>query len=254
MKKTLCSIAIVGSLFTTSALAQETGNKGIPSLTRSQGALRGHYPSGAPAPTPPSYCAPCLFYGGDVNPSSPTANAFANENTLLVPDTTTWAAFNIPTGEIWTVDGLFINTVADGYDELDPTKTSWAIAAGLSSGDGGTIVAAGTSTPAGTSFVATGRVLDGLPEYTLKVRIVTTVLISGTYWVNITPQCTDPGNPSCSVAQYFLDDTFGLNRYGPLEPADEGFFNSSFFGFDYAPLCDVSSTGCQALSFGVIGT
>ena len=40
MKKTLCSIAIVGSLFTTSALAQETGNKGIPSLTRSQGALK----------------------------------------------------------------------------------------------------------------------------------------------------------------------------------------------------------------------
>jgi len=44
-----------------------------------------------------------------------------------------------------------------------------------------------------------------------------------------------------------------LNRYGNLEPADISYFNSSFFGFDYANTCEVSSTGCQAFSFGVIG-
>jgi len=79
----------------------------------------------------------------------------------------------------------------------------------------------------------------------LRVRIPATVLSSGTYWVNITPQCTDSGNSSCSVSQYYFDNTFGLNRYGPLEPADEGFFNSGYFGYDYANDCTVSSTGCQ---------
>ena len=156
---------------------------------------------------------------------------------------------------MWTVDGLFINTIADGYDGLDPSTSSWTIASGVSSGDAGTTVASGTSTVAGTSFVPTGRSPFGFTEYTLKVRVTPAVVLNaGTYWVNITPQCTDSGNSSCDIAQYYLDNTFGENRYGPLEPAGEGFFNSSYFGFDYSPLCDVSSTGCQALSFGVIGT
>ena len=255
MKKTICAIALVGSLFTVSALAQNTRTKGVPSLVKSTGTLKGHFPTGAPALTPPSYCAPvCLFYGGDTNPNSPDVNGFANENTLLVPATQVYGAFTVPAGQTWTVYGLFINTIADGYDGIDPTESTWSLSSGISSGNGGTTVASGTSTAAGTSFVPTGRVPFGFTEYTLKVRITPTVLSAGTYWANVTPQCTDSGNSSCSISQFFFDNTFGLNRYGPLEPADEGFFNSSYFGFDYANDCTVSSTGCQALSFGIIGT
>lgn len=253
MKKTLCAIAVVGCLFSMSAFA--ANKKGTSALVHSKGVIRGTFPTGAPALTPPSYCEPvCLFYGGDTNSSSPDDNGFANENTLLVADTTTWGAFTVPAGQTWTVDGLFINTISDGYNGLDPSTSGWTIASGVSSGDGGTIVASGTSTTAGTSFIPTGRFPFGFTEYTLKVRVTATTLSSGTYWVNITPQCTDSGNGDCDIAQYYFDDTFGLNRYGPLEPALQGYFNSSYFGFDYSPLCDVSSTGCQALSFGVIGT
>ena len=254
MKKTLCAIAVVGSLLSVSAFA--ANKKGESALVHSKGAPRGVYPVGLPALTPPSYCAPvCLFYGGDTNPASPVDNGFANENTLLVPDTTVWGAFTVPSGQTWTVDGLFINTIADGYDGLDPSNSSWTIASGLSEGSGGTTVASGTSTTSGTSFTPTGRSPFGFTEYTLKVKVAPSVVLSaGTYWVNITPQCTDSSNGSCDIAQYFFDDTFGLNRYGPLEPAEVGYFNSSYFGFDYANLCEVSSTGCQALSFGVIGT
>jgi hypothetical protein len=256
VKKTLCAIAIAASLFTVSALAQNTRTTGVPSLVKSQGAIKGHYPSGAPALVPPSYCSPsCLFYGGDTNPASPADNGFANENTLLVPATTVWAAFNVPTGQTWTVDGLFINTIADGYNGLDPSTSSWTIASGVSEGNAGTVISSGTSTAAGTSFTVTGRFPFGFTEYTLKVKTVpATVLSAGTYYVNITPQCTNSGNGSCSIAQYFFDDTFGLNRYGPLEPANVAFFNSSYFGFNYANTCEVSTTGCQAFSFGVIGT
>ncbi|MGA8762020.1 MAG: hypothetical protein WB562_03940 [Candidatus Sulfotelmatobacter sp.] len=256
MKKTFCAVALVVSLLTVSGLAQNQKRKtGVPTLVKSQGALRGKFPVGPPSLTPPPYCVPvCLFYGGDTNPNSPADNGFANENTLLVPDTTVWGAFTVPAGQTWTVDGLFINTITDGYNGLDPTPSSWTIASGVSEGNAGTTVASGTSTTTGTSFIPTGRLPFGFTEYTLKVRITQTVLSSGTYWVNITPQCTNSGNGSCSIAQYFWDDTFGLNRYGPLEPAGQGFFNSAYFGFDYANLCEVSSTGCQALSFGVIGT
>lgn len=255
MKKTLCAIALVGSLFTMSALAQNTRSKGVPTLVKSQGAIKGHYPSGAPALFPPSYCVPsCLLYTGDTNPNSAADNGFANENTLLVPETTVWGAFTVPAGQTWTVDGVFINTIADGYNGLDPSTSSWTIASGVSEANAGTVVASGTSTAAGTSFVATGRFPFGFTEYTLKTKITTTVLSAGSYWLNITPQCTNSANGSCPIAQYFWDDTFGLNRYGALPPAGVSFFNSSYFGFDYANLCEVSSTGCQVLSFGVIGT
>jgi hypothetical protein len=256
VKKTLCAIALVGSLFTVSALAQNVRTKGIPSLVKSQGTLKGTFPTGHSALTPPTYCSPvCLFYGGDTNPSSPDANGFANENTLLVPETQVWAAFTVPSGQTWTVDGLFINTIADGYDGIDPAIATYAIASGVSSGVSGITVASGTGTTTDTSFVPTGRVSFGFTEYTLKVKVVPpAVLTSGTYWANVTPQCTNTSDGSCDIAQYFFDNTFGLNRYGPLEPADVAYFNSSYFGFDYANDCTVSSTGCQALSFGVIGT
>jgi len=255
VKKTLCAIALVGSLFTVSALAANK-KPAVPSLVKSQGKVRGQFPIGHAALTPPSYCEPvCLFYGGDTNTSSPDDNGFANENTNLVADTLTYGAFTVPSGQTWTVDGLFINTIADGYDGLDPSTSAWVINSGMSSGDGGVTVASGTSTVAGTSFVPTGRLPFGFTEYTLKVKVSPpVVLTSGTYFTTIVPQCTDTGNSSCSIAQYYFDDTFGENRYGPLEPAGLALFNSTYLGFDYSPLCDVSSTGCEALSFGVIGT
>lgn len=252
MKKTFCAVAVVG-LLSLSAFA--VTKKGNDALVHSTGPLRGHYIA-HPAEVPPAVCSPhCLVYNGDTNVNSPDVNGFANENTLLVPDTTTWAAFTVPAGETWTVDGAFINTIADGYNGLDPSTSSWAIASGLSEGDGGTTVASGTSTAAGTSFTPTGRSPFGFTEYSLKVRMTPAVTLSaGTYWLNITPQCTDSGNSSCSIAQYYLDNTFGLNNYGIIPPANQGYFNSSYFGFDYANLCEVSSTGCQASSIGIIGT
>ncbi len=255
MKKTLCAIAVVASLLAATAFAK-TGTKGHQAMVVSKSKIPQKYPVGLPALFPPSYCSPvCLFYGGDNNPAAPNTNGFANENTLLVPDTTVWGAFTVPAGQTWTVDGAFINTIADGYDGLDPSTSSWSINSGVSEGDGGSVVGSGTSTSAGTSFVPTGRLPFGFTEYTLKVKVSPAVVLSaGTYWLNITPQCTDTGNGSCSIAQYFFDTTNGLNRYGPLEPADLAYFNSSYFGFDYANDCEVSTTGCAAQSFGLIGT
>jgi hypothetical protein len=253
VKKTLCAIAVVAMLLSVTAFAKT--KKGTDALVKSTGAEKGKYVA-QPAEVPPSYCAPvCLLYTGDTNPNSLADNGFANENTLLVPDTQDWGAFTVPAGQTWTVDGAFINTITDGYNGLDPSNSSWSINSGVSEGNGGSVVASGTSTASGTQFTPTGRFPFGFTEYTLKVHIVPAVTLSaGTYWLNITPQCTDSGNGDCDIAQYFWDDTFGLNNYGSLPPANDSFFNSSYFGFDYANLCEVSSTGCQVFSFGIIGT
>jgi hypothetical protein len=253
VKKTLCGITAVAMLFSVSAFAKT--KKGADSLVHSTGAAKGKYVA-HPSEVPPSVCAPvCLVYTGDTNPNSPDVNGFANDNTLLVPDTTSWGAFTVPAGQTWTVDGAFINTIADGYNGLDPSTSSWSINSGLSEGNGGTVVGSGTSTTAGTSFTPTGREPFGFTEYSLKVKISPPVVLSaGTYWLNILPNCTDSGNADCDIAQYYWDNTFGLNNYGIIPPANQEYFNSSYFGFDYSNLCEVSSTGCQVLSFGIIGT
>jgi hypothetical protein len=253
VKKTLCAVTAVAMILSVSAFAKT--KKGSDALVHSTGVIKGKYVA-HPSEVPPSVCAPvCLLYTGDTNPDSPVDNGFANENTLLVPDTQVYGAFTVPTGQTWTVDGAFINTIADGYDGLDPSTSSWSISSGISDGDAGTIVASGTSTAGGTSFIPTGREPFGFTEYSLKVKLTPAVVLSaGTYFLNITPQCTDSGNGDCSIAQYYWDDTFGLNNYGIIPPANDSFFNSSYFGFDYAPLCEVSTTGCQVLSFGIIGT
>jgi hypothetical protein len=252
VKKTLCAVAVVGLLSLSALAATKKGND---TLVHSRGMVKGHYVS-HPSEVPPTVCAPvCLLYTGDNNPASGSTNGFANENTLLVPDTQDYGAFAVPAGQTWTVDGAFINTIADGYNGIDPTTSTWSISSGVSEGDAGTTVASGTSTAAGTAFIPTGRFPFGFTEYSLKVKISPAVVLSsGTYWLNITPQCTDSGNGSCSIAQYFWDDTFGLNNYGIIPPANVSYFNSSYFGFDYANLCEVSSTGCQVFSFGIIGT
>jgi hypothetical protein len=228
---------------------------GRDTLVKSTGNVKGHYVS-HPSEVPPAVCNPvCLMYTGDNNTSSASTNGFANENTLLVPETQDWAAFVVPTGQTWTVDGAFINTIADGFNGIDPATSSWAINSGVSEANGGTTVASGTSTTTGTQFLPTGRFPFGFTEYSLKVKITPAVVLSaGAYWLNITPQCTNSGNGSCPIAQYFWDDTFGMNNYGLIPPANVSYFNSSYFGFDYANLCEVSSTGCQVLSFGIIGT
>jgi hypothetical protein len=253
VKKTLCTLTAVAMILSVSAFAKT--KKGNDALVHSTGAIKGKYVA-VPSEVPPSVCAPvCLLYTGDTNPDSPDVNGFANENTLLVPETQSFGAFTVPTGETWTVDGAFINTIADGYDGLDPSTSSWSISSGLSSGDSGTIVGSGTSTAAGTSFTPTGRDPFGFTEYSLKIKISPAVVLSaGTYWLNITPQCTDSGNSSCDISQYYWDNTFGLNNYGIVPPSDQDYFNSSYFGFDYSNMCEVSSTGCQVLSFGIIGT
>jgi uncharacterized repeat protein (TIGR03803 family) len=214
----------------------------------------------------PSYCKPCLFYGGDFDTSSPAADTFANEN-IYPGDSQTlsqiYSPFTVPAGQTWSVTGLFINTIA--YPTaLDPVATPWEIRTGIpiGGGNGGTLVASGTTN---ATMTTTGRSLNGVPEYTILVSWSTPVVLQpGTYWENVTPQCTDLNNSQCTAQGFtgFLEsDTetmYGLNGWGPPEPWQNSFWNAPIFGLFWANTYQVhlqrGEPGGDAFSAGVIGT
>ena len=213
----------------------------------------------------PSYCKPCLFYGGDFDISSPAADTFANENIYPGSFETLsqiYSPFTVPAGQTWNVTGLFINTIA--YPTaLDPAATPWEIRTGIpkAGGSGGTLVASGT---ANATMTATGRNLNGVPEYTVLVTWTAPVVLQpGTYWENVTPQCTNLNNGQCTAQGFtgFLESDmetmYGLNAWGPPEPWQNSFWNSPDFGLFWANTYQVhqqrGEPGGDAFSAGVIG-
>jgi uncharacterized repeat protein (TIGR03803 family) len=213
----------------------------------------------------PSYCNPCLFYGGDFDVNSPAADTFANEN-IYPGDFQTlsqiYSPFVVPAGQTWSVTGLFINSIA--YPTaLDPVATPWEIRTGIPSGGGtgGTLVASGTNN---ATMTATGRNLNGTPEYTILVTFTTPVVLQpGTYWENVTPQCTNLNNSQCTAQGFtgFLESDmetmYGLNAWGPAEPWQDSFWNAPIFGLNWANTFAVheqrGEPGGDAFSAGVIG-
>jgi len=153
------------------------------------------------------------------------------------------------------VTGLFTNDQSNNGGVLDPDQATWSISTGVSSGNAGTTIASGTATAV---VGPTGRSVFGFTEYWVLVNFSPVHLApSHNYWVSVVPQCTNTGDSACSTAEFFLSNSSEqTNAYpGPLTGhAGLGFFNSTYFGYDYTPLCDVSRDGCQYLSFGVLGT
>ncbi len=226
---------------------------------------RGNHPSGknpelkAGKPQPPSLCSPCLFYGGDLNPTDANADGFSDENTLLiVGGSQTYGAVNIPTGANASVTGILFNVLATAA--FDPFTGVYDVRQGVSEGSGGTDIATGSGS---ISVVATGRVAFGLYEYTIAVSFPSLTLIPGEYWVNVQPQCTNTLDGSCTVfRQYASNTTQETNAVnGSWQPNGEIFFNSTFTGFGidttWVNWCDSSfgttSEQCADLSFGLIG-
>lgn len=252
MKKTVFATLLVLAL-TLMAAAQRKlapSQHGPGSLARVEAAVP------TTPPQPPSLCSPCVFYGGDLNISDPNAAGFSNENTLLIPGSTTYAAFEIPSGHTASITGVLVNVQSDV--NFDPKTASYDIRTGVSEGNGGTSIASGT---ANIAVASTGRNFFGLNEYTVRVHFAPMALSPGEYWVNVLPGCTNGAKDgSCNVGRIFLSNTTqetnGFNAQ--IQPGGSMFFNSPFFGFTWANWCDASlglnAQQCNAASFGLTGT
>ena len=257
MKKTLC-LAATALLLTAAAFGQDATS--TPMSARDNVIKAGSAPvlknpavqnSG---PKVPSYCKPCLFYGGDFDSTNSNANGLASEKDLIVSQAEVLNPFLVPSGHSWSVTGVFGNTLST-VGVIDPSQADWSIRTGVSNGNGGTIVASGTST---ATYTATGRNGFGLNEYTVFVDLSGSpiTLTSGKYFLEVVPYCTNTNDSNCGSARYFESDTQGINRQG-RQPKDDSFFNSSFFGANYQPTGGSSGAcaglGCDWFSTGVRG-
>jgi hypothetical protein len=260
VKKLIC-LAATASLLTAAAFAQDA--KTTPMSARDNVVKAGTAPvlknpvfNGVSTPKVPSYCKPCLFYGGDINPNDPNANGLSSEKDLAVSQSEVLNAFIVPSGHSWTVTGVFGNTLST-VGVIDPAQADWSIRTGVSSGNGGTIVASGTNA---ATYNPTGRNAFGLNEYTVFVDLTASPvsLSSGTHFLEVVPYCTNSNDSNCGAARYFESDTTqGTNRQG-RSIKDDSFFNSSYFGADYeetgGPSGACGGIGCDYFSTGVRGT
>ena len=253
MKTKLFAVALVVALNLSAVAATK---KPAPSLHRA-GNPAAKLPSGdTPNPVPPALCKPCLFYGGDINVDNENAAGMSDENTLLiVGGSSTYGAVNIPEGVTAKVFGILFNVQADAA--FDPLTATYDVRTGVTDGNGGTSIASGS----GPAIVqATGRNFLGLNEYTVQVSWSTPLtLTAGEYWFNVTPQCLNTLDGSCSVFRQFVSNSNLANAVrGSWQPVHEMFLNSTFFGFTFTNWCD-SSLGfntiqCAGMSFGLRGT
>lgn len=245
MKKT---IFVIGLFLVAAALPLVQ-----PALSQSRGTSQ--------AATPPPYCKPCLFYGGDFDASNPAANALGNQIHHSGTPAATFVPFFVPAGQTWTITGLFSNNLSNS-SFLDPAQIQWSISTGLSAGNSGVTIAQGTIR---ATWTPTGRSFDGLTEYTalghLTPSTAVTITQSGVYWMTAIPVCTDP---SCGSANFYLTDVEDVpapNHKG-VQPNDDSFYlwpNGQYF---FAPtaypngVCNGvggNGTGCDKFSAGLLG-
>jgi hypothetical protein len=182
-----------------------------------------------------------LWYNGDWNEE----NALSNERNTLVTQAAVYDDFNVTAPLGWNVTAVFsgdilLNTVVTGAD--------WEIRTGVSEGNGGTLVASGTTNSptvivtdqCSINFCASQVEVTGL-------NVFLPMLPSGQhYWLNVTPV----GN---GMGRSFNVTTSGTNCVGtPCGNDQNAFFNSTYFG---AYFTSTSNEGQPSdYSNGVIGT
>src|SRR5262249_45561472 len=129
--------------------------------------------------------------------------------------------FNVP------APGWHIDTVwSDDLMSTTATTAHWEIRSGVSSGNGGLLIASGDNAATQTP---TGRTGFGYTEYMVEVTGLSIDLAPGTYWLSVTP--VDSGR-----GRSFDSTTSGTNAVGtPPGNNDNSFFDSTFFGANFAP-------------------
>lgn len=211
--------------------------------------------------TPPHACTvskahPCVYYGGDPNANDPELNAISNENTLFIPNSYTYTEVNVPVAT--SISASFSNNVTTN-SVFDPKTATWFYRTGVSEGNGGTLICSGNSPAMFTPN-------DWLPIDNPQYEVLTTTrckLPAGDVWFAVTPNCTNPNDPSCTgdnnTAEYWEWDTnngpnaingdFTVTSNTGLGPM----FNSQYFGVTFGSWCNDEGAVCgDGMSAGIL--
>jgi|SRR5438876_7289609 len=179
-----------------------------------------------------------LWYNGDYN----HVNGLPNERNTVVSQAAVYDDFNVTAPQGWHLTAVF----SDNLTAFQPiVAADWEIRTGVSEGNGGTLVASGTTNSPIVTFT-----FHAQNEFMVEVTglsVFLPMLTSGQhYWLNVTPV----GNGS---GFSFNSDTSGTNCVGvPCGNDDNAFFNSTFFGTYFTNTNNYA--GQPDFSMGVIGT
>jgi len=258
MKKMLFAAALIAALIPF-AVAQDSHRLPQASLDRevdvqvpARAAVLGN-PRPQQAPTAPAYCKPCLFYAGDFDSNASDANGLANEFDVIVSSgAAVYAPFIVPKGKTWTVTGLFTDNFASSAT-LDPATSPYEVRKGIpaAGGSGGKLVCHGVAASTNTDTLLNDF---GYEIYATKVKVKKCSLKGGKYWNSVIPYCNNANDNACNNSYRAFeanDDGAMANRVGKLEPPNNSFFNSAFFGAVWAPSSGYQSS--SRFSDGVIG-
>jgi PEP-CTERM motif len=187
-----------------------------------------------------------LWYNGDRNHTNGLANE-RDDGLGFGQYAHVFDDFNVPTGQTWTVTGVYSNNYMSYVESGGTTlNVEWSISQGMSNGNGGTLIAGGIAGPGNFQvlFHSTGDF--GFTEYSVNATGLNVTLTSGTYFLNVTPV----GN---GFGRSFTSDTSGAGCIGtPCGNNANAFFDSNFFGANYQPTSVQGQPG--DFSMGVQGS
>jgi hypothetical protein len=187
-----------------------------------------------------------LWYNGDFN----GVNGLANERDTFISQAAAYDDFDVTAPLGWHVTAVFSDNLSSF--QLFVTAADWEIRTGVFEGNGGTLVASGTTNSPVVTL--TGRGGFGFQEYMVEVtglNVFLPMLPAGQhYWLNVTP--------INSTGRTFNSTTSGANCVGtPCGNDQNAFFNSTSFGTYFTLTTNGSigcGSGCHDFSNGVIGT
>ena len=184
-----------------------------------------------------------LWYNGDWD----YVNGLPNERNTKITQAAVYDDFNVTAPLGWNVTAVFSDNLTSPAGFVI-TGADWEIRTGVSEGNGGTLVASGTTNA--PLVTPTGRFVEFV-EYMVEVpglNVFLPMLPSGQhYWLNVTPVGDGTGS-------WWNSTTSGTHCVGtPCGNDQNAFWNSTYFGtfFDHTYN---QCAGCNDFSMGVIGT
>jgi hypothetical protein len=174
-----------------------------------------------------------LWYGGD----------FDGLNGILAMhgpngDADLYEDFDISPGgaTVTRVFGVYVTVSQETV-----TQAAYEIRSGVSSGNGGTLVAAGTTSASWNFQEFWG---GSLSLYRATVSGLNIFLPEGRYWLSVSPLRNDG---------LWLATTSGANGVGTPLHNGNSFWNSSDFGANFAPTSEILGEGTWDFMYGVAG-
>ena len=162
--------------------------------------------------------------------------------------------FIVPVGQTWTVTSVFSNDEIDYKSGLAVASATWVIRQGVSSGEGGKVVAGGDTTATQSALTNGPGSASGAPAYQITASVPSLTLTAGTYWLSVIP---DDASPTLGD-QAYIQTTSGAGAVGiPLGNDGNSYISNNLpaaGGYNFAPTSSIEGPGNWDYSMGVVGT